>query len=168
MFRGIWLGSKQRYRDWRYWKRFGPEYGIVKFGEIHLENNQCTYRTSISVTLGFKNRDDRRRIAIGPSIIKMGFNTRLKDGRKEPHCLQDSNGATLSLGPNAKDEITYNLKEDMDTPPVLKDKVHCYWISLGYITFAGNKTMPLKLLKPFDVGVAKESVNYAKENTGRN
>lgn len=139
--------------DQLYWEQYSPKYDATKVGELLLEKEQRGYKLTLIISIRFKNRDNRKPIWI-EKFIRIGIDTILEDGRKEPYELQNQIGGTVELKPDSETEIDYELVTwNFYAEPILSDVVHCYWKEFGMATSVEHGRQPLKLLEPFDVKV---------------
>ncbi len=131
------------------------QYDVSIVGELLLEKDQRGYKMTLPLVLWFKNRDERNPIWI-EKFARVGFDTILKDGNKEPYQLQNQDGGTIYLGPGEDKKIEYELVTwNFYVEPVLGDTVHCHWDEIGNANMSEYGRTPLKLLEPFDVKVHK-------------
>lgn len=143
--------QKSSTEDQQYWERFSPKYDVTKVGELLLEKEQRGYKMTLPISLRFKNRDDRKPIWI-EKFIRIGIDTILEDGRKEPYELQNQIGGTVEIKPDSETEIDYELVTwNFYAEPIMGDIVHCYCKEFGMATSVEHGRQHLKLLEPFDV-----------------
>lgn len=130
-------------------------YSISKMGELTLEKQQRGYRMALTFSILFKNRDKRKPISID-NWVRIGFDTFLSDGSREPYQMQGTTGGTINLKPGEEKEINYEIETwNFDVEPVLGDSVSCHWDEMGAVHMSGYGQRPLKLLEPFNVKVRK-------------
>lgn len=156
----VWPMLRNRYRKWRYWKRFGPRYDVIKKGVLSIEKTSRGYEMVLPITLIFENKDERKAINIDNRLMQIGFDTKVKDGRTEKYVLtNEKTGGWLDLAPNEKKEIRHEfIVWNRHAEPVLGDIVHCYWIKVGRVQFYQSMERELKPLEPFDVRVDKSKL----------
>jgi hypothetical protein len=158
MFRKWWAGREER----RQWKQFSPEPYLVEKGKLRVEKvSSCNYQMILSIVMSFKNRDERHRMSIECTCVKVGFDSlKLSDRPRERYQLEAGIGL-VNLTPGEKRErVEFELAEGgLEAEPILGDKVYCRWVNIGTAHLWGNiNPKPLKLLEPFWVEVDKSKI----------
>ena len=149
-------------KNWRYWRRYHPDYGIVDKGKLKIEKMDNTYKMSLPITLRFETKDDLEQLTIDCKGICLKIDSPKYKGRKKSYELTYSTGENETLWrflPSAKPlEVEYILTKWTMGKPRLGNTVRCQVQSIGIASLKGI-TRNLKIKQSFDVDVICEGYN---------
>lgn len=147
-------------KNWYYWMRYHPNYGIVDKGKIRIEKKGTTYKITLPITLWCENRDDLGILSLNCESLKVKIKPRKIKGRKQTYYLKyDTGEKSWSIHPLRKlEKADYILAAWNPIEPTLSETAKCQVQNIGIATLKGI-TKNLKIKQSFDVDVIWEGNN---------
>ena len=147
-----WIKYGKRFREWNYWRRFGPKYAIINHGQVVIEALDNTYRISLSITLRCQKRDNLNTMLLLCENMCMTIVPKAFKGRTTNYRLTYSVGTPkVSFASSTPFEATYTLNVFSQIKPTLGATALCDKICLGTAHIQG--TSRILKAKPFIVDV---------------
>jgi len=152
------LMCKKWYREWNYWRRFGPSYSVtsalpVVVKALYDSNKKLsTYQISLTIRLRCQKMDDSHSMTLqcnemGMTIVPQNIKGRILS---YPLIYNEGTPTWRFITPNPI-EADYTLRRYSEIRPILGDTVRCEKIYLGTVNI-NNVERRLKA-KPFCVSV---------------
>jgi len=134
-------------RNWWYWFRYHPEYGITHKGNIKVRKINAIYKIILPITLYCENRDDLEILSLNCESLAIKIKPQKIKGRKQSYFLKFQSGERLwSIHPLKKlENADYTLGTWSPIMPRLGDSVLCKPLNLGSVTLKGiNRVLKMK------------------------
>lgn len=146
------------FREWRYWRRFGPSYSITNAHPVVVEalydSNQKlpTYQISLTIRLRCQKMDDLHSMTLQCKEMNVTIVPQNIKGRilTYPLIYHEGTQTWRLISPNPI-EADYTLRGFSEISPILGDTARCEKIYLGTVNI--NNVERRLTAKPFPVSV---------------
>jgi len=78
------------FREWRWWKKYGPSCEIVKVGKLEIDETANGYSMALSIDVKYSSNDSRYPTRMDCSTIHIDVLNKGKDRDKKPYRLHSS------------------------------------------------------------------------------